>query len=179
MHDRLLMWRGTRNQESGLFLRDIGKFDTIPNAWFRASLRYRYLLPAYGMRVGCRCNCKKMVAVDAYGMHFATGCEMEHLRTGTHDGVVVAFNKMLNYLGHYTKREERVCFHGSEKRPDISIFDPVGGTQKLLLDVSVARSLDGAGTGKIEKPIAGHANEPFRNGNARFKKKNDDYKDYY
>jgi hypothetical protein len=180
-NDRLCWFVNLQNSEAGAWLRDIPRFDNaLACDEFRTALRYRLYLPAYNVRVGSMCSCSARGQVDATGMHFATGCALYNLRKDTHDGVVLAADQMLKWLGFWTKREEKGIFQINNPDdncvPDISINNPIEcGYPKLLLDVSIVGPLVGAEKGQVKIPSNNEAVTPFRLGYVRFHGKKNKY----
>lgn len=153
----LVWWNSLQNKEAGLWLEVLPLYEklTMTSSTFRTALRYRLFMRMDGMIDGLKCTCKGKINIDPRGHHLATGCGVSGIPKITHDAIVHELDCILKYCGSWTRKEERGLFQNVDPdcnlRPDISIINPIGTTQKrLLLDVAVTSPLQGAGKGLVE-----------------------------
>lgn len=173
---QLHYWReGLLNDAAGKFIEALptnSQLKMSSKAYSRA-IRYRYQLIVEDLLAGRRCVCTQRPVLDIGGNHLAHGCNVKGCNNRTHDGLKHTMKGIISSGGSWTTLEERNLFAGSDKRPDITIYNHNGGGQRLLLDTSCTTTMHVNRAGEINLP--NNAVNIGQAAQAMFTKKNRDY----
>ena len=155
---RLYFFNSLRNKEAGAWLQATPKnhYLTIGNKEMEVAIRHRYFLPQSCIRPSTKCACNGRPVVDRFGHHYIQGCGMYGFRTRSHNLLAHQLTVLLRYLGMDCKREETGRFTDIDPndahRPDVTVYNPPMEdhlfpirTAPVVIDVSVASAIRGAG----------------------------------
>lgn len=176
-------FKSIQNSQSGKWLESVPSNPklTLSNEQFTTALRYRLYMhyEGWSSMLVCGCGkdrdgkiCKTKIIVDRHGDHLATGCNLNNLRTTTHDSIVDTVRGLLNYTGYRTIKEQKRLFGDNGRRPDITICDYKGKIKKMLLDISIPATLNYHVNGDLN---INKCNGVGKNAEKMFNKKNEEY----
>ena len=162
---RLYFFNSLRNKEAGAWLQATPKnsYLQLSNKQMNVALRHRYFLPQTCILPATKCSCSGRPTVDRFGHHYVQGCGMHGFRTRSHDLLSQQLTQLLRYFGMDCKREESGRFTdidpNNRHRPDITVYNPPMGdplfpikASPVVIDVSVASAIKGAGKGNFVSP---------------------------
>lgn len=186
---RLYMFNSLRNKEAGAWLQATPKnaYLEMTNKQMNVALRHRYFLPQSCVRPATKCSCSGRPIVDRFGHHYIQGCGLHGFRTRSHDLLSHQLTLLLRYFGMDCKREESGRFTDIDPRhrhrPDITVYNPPMEdhlfpikTSPVVIDISVASAIKGAGKGSFMPISEAAAMKPGQQADSRVNDKISKYK---